>query len=149
MSFFQALRFGIRLLINKRAVPGVCAIIRNSKGEILLGKRKRNALVYPDFWGLPGGLIEYNETVEDAIRREIREETGVNSKVIKYGKPVSQLPSKNFPFHDIALVVYCTIKGKPLAKDETQEVGWFSPKEIKNMDLAYNHKKILKQEKIL
>jgi mutator protein MutT len=73
------LRLGMKLLFNKRVTPGVPAIIRNSKGEILLGKRDKNSLTYPDYWGLPGGLIEYGETVEQAIKRELKEELGVDS----------------------------------------------------------------------
>jgi 8-oxo-dGTP diphosphatase len=149
MSFLQSLRFGMRLLINKRTIAGACAIIKNSKGEILLGKRAKDSLTYPDFWGLPGGIIEYGETIKDTIKREIKEELGINSKFIRYGKPAVQLPAKDSPFHYLSIIAYCSVKEKPLAKDETSEVRWFKPKEIKNMKLAYNHKEILKNEKII
>ncbi len=51
---------------------GVSAIIENDKGEILLEKRHDNGM-----YCLPGGAIELNETVCDALRREIYEETGI------------------------------------------------------------------------
>ncbi len=51
---------------------GVCSIIENEKGEILLEKRHDNGM-----YCLPGGAIELNETVSDALRREIYEETGI------------------------------------------------------------------------
>ncbi len=143
------LRLGMQLLFGKRIVPGVPAIIRNSKGEILLGKRDKASFTYPNFWGLPGGLIEYGETVEEAIKRELKEELGVNSEFIKYGKPLMNLPTKEYPAQSLSVAVYCKIFGEPKPKDETSEVKWFKPKEIKDMKLAYNHKEILEEEGIL
>src|SRR5271157_2216223 len=138
----KAIRFGIKLLFNKRIIPGVPAIIRNSKGEILLGKRDKSMICYPDLWGLPGGAIEYKETVEQAIKRELKEELGVESEIIKYGKPIMNGPTKECPTHHLDVPVYCKIKGIPKPKDETSEVKWFKPKEIKNIELAYEHKKL-------
>ncbi len=143
------LKLGMNILFGKRVVPGVPAIIRNSKGEILLGKRRKDSFTYPDFWGLPGGLIEYGETVEQAIKRELHEELGVDSEFIKYGKPLMNLPTKDVPAQSLSVTVYCKILGEPKPEDETSEVRWFKPKEIKDMKLAYNHKEILENEGIL
>lgn len=141
----------MKLLFNKRVVPGVPAIIQNSKGEILLGKRNANMNNYPNFWGLPGGLIEYGETIEQAIKRELKEELGVDSEVIKYARPIMNLPTKEFHYQYLDTPVYCKILPDqiPVAKDETSEVKWFKPKEIKDMKLAYNHNKILEEEKLI
>ncbi len=51
------------------------AIIRNGKGEILFLRRNSNDSFYPNTWGLPGGKIESGETPEQAVRREVQEET--------------------------------------------------------------------------
>jgi ADP-ribose pyrophosphatase YjhB (NUDIX family) len=53
-------------------VPGVRAIILNEQGEVLLQRRSDN-----DFWGLPGGGVELDETVLEALRREVYEETRI------------------------------------------------------------------------
>lgn len=139
----------MRLLINKRIIPGVCAIIKNSKGEILLGKRDRKSITYPETWGLPGGLIEYGETAEQTIKRELKEEIGVDSEVIRYGKPSMDWPTKTSKTQGLSIPVYCKIRGTPRAMDETSEIKWFKPKEIKDMKLAYSHKEILEEEGIL
>lgn len=55
---------------------GTCAILTNSKGEVLLGKRKSSYKA--GTYGLPGGRVNPNETVEQAIIREVEEETGMN-----------------------------------------------------------------------
>lgn len=143
----EAMKILAQILKNKYIMAGAPAIIRNQKGEILLGKRDEHAPCYPSMWGLPGGMINYGESLEGAIKREVKEELGVEIRIIKYGKPCMHFPTKKCPLQTLDAPVYCKIKkGKPKPKDETTEVRWFSPKEIKNMELAYAHKKILQQE---
>ncbi len=55
---------------------GTCAIITNSKNQILLGKRKNSYKA--GLYGLPGGRIELNEPITAAIAREVKEETEIN-----------------------------------------------------------------------
>jgi len=146
-KFFMNLYF--KYFPIKFVILGVPGIIQNSRGEILLGKRSGTAPFYPLNWGLPGGLVDYGETLEQAIRREIKEEIEVDSKVIKHGKPFNDRPSKKSRLHAINIPMYCKIIGKPKVADETCEVRWFSPKEIRKMRLAYKHKEILKQEGLI
>jgi len=125
-------------------------IILNSKGEILLGKRDKFVL-YPLMWGLPGGIIEYKEKIEDSIKREIKEEIGVEIKIIKKSNNIYEsFPTKETKFHTINIPYFCKItKGIPKPKDETTDVKWFKPSNIKGMKLAYNHKQVLKGEGLL
>jgi 8-oxo-dGTP pyrophosphatase MutT (NUDIX family) len=53
-------------------VPGVAAVIRDPQGRILLQERSSG-----EGWSLPAGAIEPGERPEDAVRREVREETGI------------------------------------------------------------------------
>lgn len=146
----DTIRYGVKFIVGKRILSGVPAIIQNSKGEILMGKRTKKGLFYPNMWGLPGGLIEFGETIEQTIKRELKEELGVESKVVKYGKPIVQLPNKKTQTQYLSTPVYCKItSGTPRPKDETSEVKWFKPSEIKSMELAYNHKEILKNEGLI
>jgi len=141
--------FGLRFV-----TVGAAAIITNSRGEILLGKRSKNHPFYPGLWCLPGGIIEFGETLEQAIKREVKEEIGVKIKIIKNSKKVYEyLPikgkysKKKFKMHGYTLAIKCKmISGKPKPLDETSEVKWFKPSEIKKMKLAYNHNKILVEE---
>lgn len=133
------------------AKVGVSAIIHNKKGEILLEKRDSKVRFYPGYLGLPGGLVEFGETLEEALKREMKEELGVTIKLIKRVKKVYQeLPNKKYKnVHLIGFSYYCKIKGTPKAKDETKEVKWIKPSKIKKMKLAYNHEQILKDEKLI
>jgi len=138
----------IKWFKHKYVFTGVPVIIRNSKEEILLGKRTSKPIFYSGMWGLPGGMIEYGEKIEDAAKREIKEELGIKIKIIKRTKNVYEdFPKKACRFHLIDIPLYGKItKGTPKPKDETSEVKWFKPSEIKKMKLAYNHNEILKGE---
>ena len=57
---------------QKFIVPGARIIIENDKGEFLFITRKDNGRI-----GLPAGSLEENETIEDCIKREVKEETGL------------------------------------------------------------------------
>ncbi|HPD81990.1 MAG TPA: NUDIX hydrolase [Candidatus Pacearchaeota archaeon] len=130
---------------------GIPVIIMNSQGEILLGKRSKNVLTYPDTWGLPGGLLEYGEKIEDAAKREVKEELGIEINIIKRSKNIYEnIPNKECKFHSIDVPFYGKlVNGTLKPKDETKEVKWFKPSEIKNMKLAYSHKEILKGEGLI
>lgn len=55
--------------------PVVSAILTNGRGEVLLQLRDdRPGLLFPGHWTLPGGYVKVNESPDDAIRRELREE---------------------------------------------------------------------------
>ena len=132
-------------------IVGVPVIIKDSKRRVLLGKRKKNMYTYAGYWGLPGGLVAYGETLAEAAKREVEEEIGIKIKVTKMSKKIYEaFPDRHSLIHSIGIPFYGKImKGVPEPKEETDEVGWFTPKEIKKMRLAYNHKRVLKKEGIL
>ena len=135
---------------TKYVITAAPAIIVNKKGEILLGKRADNHIFYPSLWGLPGGMIEYKEHISDAVKREVKEEVSVAVVKIKRGKGIYEhFPNKECSFQMIDIPFFCEIKGKPKPKDETSEVKWFKPSEIRKMKLAYTHKEILKGEGLI
>jgi nucleoside triphosphatase len=53
------------------------ALVRNREGDYLLCKMPETRGVFPGQWGLPGGGVEPGETLEDSLRREVREEVGL------------------------------------------------------------------------
>ena len=61
----------------------VVAIVKNDRGEYLICKMPRDRGVFPGQWGLPGGGIEEGEKMEAALRRELREELGIEVTDIK------------------------------------------------------------------
>jgi len=147
----KILKTALKFFKNKYVFAGAPAIIQNSKKKILLGKRSIDSPFYSDTWGLPGGMIEYKEKIEDSVRRELKEELGIDIKIVKRANGIYEnFPNKKCNFHTIDIPYYAKIiKGIPKPKDETLDVRWFRPSEIKKMTLAYSHKEILKGEGLI
>jgi len=107
-------------------------------GNILLIKRGRDP--YKGFWAIPGGHVDFDETVEQAVRREVKEETGLTvSKLSLLG--IYSDPGRH-PKQVIAVAYKVETTGEPEAGDDAEEFAWFSPDKLPP-NLAFDHKKII------
>ena len=139
---------------NKNDHPwiGVDNIIINEKGEILLGKRSEQEKNFQGKWNLVSGMMEWGETVEEALKREAMEEIGVEVEVVKFTGRYYDAKDRHPTKTCIALPHLCKIvSGEPRVVDpeEIVEVKWFKPEEIREMELAYDHKKMLEDEGLI
>ena len=99
----------------------VSGVIPDDHGRVLLIRRRDN-----QHWEPPGGVLELAETIHDGLRREIREETGLD---IEPG-PLTGV-YKNMPRGIIALVFRCKITGGQLAvNDEVTAFHWADQADI-------------------
>lgn len=133
---------------TKRPYIGVDAIFVNEKGEILL--IHRTGKNFHGYWGLVSGMVEWNEEVKDALKREVLEEIGVEIESItyigKYYDRIGRHPSKTV----ICLPHLCKIKsGIPKAVSECDEVKWFKKEKIRTMQLSYDHKEMLEDLELI
>jgi 8-oxo-dGTP diphosphatase len=64
--------------LEKPYIISVYAILRNEKGEFLLLRRSENSHTNPGKWDLPGGKVNLEETLKEAVVREVWEETGIS-----------------------------------------------------------------------
>ena len=110
------------------------------KGKILLLKRALRPFL--GSWTLPGGHVEYGETVEKAIKREMKEELGVPIK-IKGLFGVYSNPKRDPRYHT-ASVVYLLgrIKGKVRINEESSEFRYFSLKNLPKK-IGFDHLEVL------
>jgi len=110
------------------------------KGKVLLIKRMRFPFV--GFWVLPGGHVEYGERVEEAIKREMKEELGVLVKIKKLFGVYSN-PKRDPRYHTVSLVYLLEKdKGKIRLNRESSKFKYFSLKNLPKK-IGFDHREIL------
>ena len=110
--------------------------------NFILIKRKNNP--YKDYWALPGGFVEYGESVENAAVREAKEETSIDVE-LKDLVNVYSNPDRDPRGHTISIAF--TAKGdfaSRRADDDASDIDIFSPEQLCEIDLAFDHEKIVK-----
>lgn len=114
-------------------------IIRNKPSDprIVLIKRKNP----PYGWALPGGFVEIGETVENAIIREVKEETSLNFTITDLCGVYSD-PKRDTRFHTVTIVFYGYAGGVLKANDDASEAKTFSIYHLPK-DIAFDHRDII------
>lgn len=119
----------------------VDVIIRLSGDRIILIRRGRSP--YRGSWAIPGGFVEYGETVEDAARREALEETGLDVE-IKDLLGVYSDPRRDPRGHTVSVCFTArAVSGEPEAGSDAADIGIFHIEDIDDLELAFDHRKIL------
>ncbi len=126
---------------------GIGAVIINKEGKLFLSKRGKKAQNERGKWEFPGGVVEFGETFEQAIKREIKEEFGIEIE------PVDELAVFNHILktehqHWVGVALICKLKsGEPkiLEPEKCEQIGWFDIQEIEKLNLAATAKFRLKQ----
>ena len=121
----------------KNPVPTVDAIVEIN-GRIVMVKRKNP----PYGWALPGGFVDYGESLEEAVVREVKEE--INLKVTRLTQfHTYSDPDRDPRFHTITTVFIVKATGSLKAGDDAKNVGVFAPDELPD-DIAFDHDRIIK-----
>jgi len=121
----------------RNPLPTVDVIIEVAGGVVLI-KRKNP----PPGWALPGGFVEYGESLEEAAIREAFEETGLTISLAKQLHTYSQ-PGRDPRFHTISTVFLATAQGVPTGGDDAAEAAIFDPNRLP--PLAFDHREILNE----
>jgi 8-oxo-dGTP diphosphatase len=96
----------------------------------------------PYGWAIPGGFVDYGESVETAAKREALEEISLEVELIEQFYVYSD-PQRDSRQHTISIVFIAIAKGEPKAADDAKNIGIFSPWEIPP-NLCFDHDLILK-----
>ncbi|MES2134211.1 MAG: NUDIX domain-containing protein [Bacteroidota bacterium] len=139
----------------QQILPAVAAAIFNDKGEVLLQKRKD-----VDQWAVISGHVEFGETIENAILREIEEETNVKATLVRFIGVYSSPDSQTYFYKDKTVQYITSYFEARLAEsipadfsnEETGELKFFSPdslpKNLAPMDKHWLSDALTKNEPI-
>lgn len=110
------------------------AIVHNEKGEVLLLK---HVLRPASGWGIPGGFLERNEQPENAIKRELKEETGLDIENVR------QIRTRTLPWRHLEVIFSASASGEPKVNAlEISDAGWFRIDSLPE-GIPYDHQQLL------
>jgi 8-oxo-dGTP diphosphatase len=119
---------------------GAGIILLNSKNEVLLLLRDNKPdIPFPNMWDIPGGKIEDNETPEQTVRREIKEEMEIDD--LGKIKLFNIFTSENIT--DYVFWKKINLMPEKIKLQEGQKIKYFSREQIKDIKLAFNYNEVL------
>ncbi|XOB46459.1 MAG: NUDIX hydrolase [Candidatus Nealsonbacteria bacterium] len=136
------------------------ALIFNERNEVLLLKHKKLGV-----WLYPGGHIAENETPDETLLREVKEETGLSVEILSnrdqslgnknvevlynpYAILCEFIPASGSPHYHIDMIYLGLVNGRrklQLNDKESEDIGWFSLDEIDKLPLFPNFRVLLKK----
>ncbi|MEK6791306.1 MAG: NUDIX hydrolase [Deltaproteobacteria bacterium] len=122
----------------RNPLPTVDVIIELGRGAIVLIERKNP----PYGWAIPGGFVDYGESLEMSAQREALEETGLDVRLLAQMRAYSE-PGRDPRFHTITMVFVAVADGAPKAGDDAKGVGVFTEETLPS-PIVFDHAKILK-----
>ena len=124
----------------RNPVPTVDIII-----EIEAGGEKKIVLIErrnpPAGWAIPGGFVDYGESLEQAARREAKEETGLEVTLVRQLHTYSD-PSRDERQHTISTVFIARAEGTPVGADDALRARLFSADALPS-PMAFDHARII------
>lgn len=128
---------GTELEFYHNPTPTVDIIIEVEEGGIILIMRKNE----PIGWAIPGGFVDYGESLEDAAIREAREETSLDVTLTGQLHTYSK-PDRDPRQHTISTVFTAEGRGNPRAADDAAEIGIFTEDTLPD-SIMFDHREIL------
>lgn len=120
----------------------VVPIARDDSSRFLLCRMAPDRGVFPGQWALPGGGVEPGERIEQALRREVREELSAEIRSLRPLTFKDAVLPKTLPsgevreLHMVFLIYECRLASSDLViNEEFSEYRWFSPAELATLDL--------------
>lgn len=125
----------------RNPVPTVDIIIEVTRPDGREGIVLIERINPPEGWALPGGFVDYGESLEEAAVREAREETALEVTLLRQLHTYSR-PDRDPRRHTISTVFVASARGTPEARDDARQIGVFTREEV-TFPLAFDHRRIL------
>jgi mutator protein MutT len=125
-------------------IPVVRALIENSEGRILLLRRAETAHGQGK-WCLPGGKIDYGQTVEAALAKEILEETSLQLLATDFFFFQNSLPLHPGGMHCINFYFHCRVSGDLKLNAESSAYAWIGPAEVGNYNIVFRNEEAIRR----
>jgi len=121
----------------ERPLIGVGAIILDGERLLLV---RRGSPPHEGDWSLPGGLLEAGERLEEAVRREVREETGLEVEVLSLAGVFERIvrdSEGNLEYHYVLLDYFCRLRGGSLrCGSDAAAAAWVQREELASYSLT-------------
>lgn len=122
----------------------VDAWVRDRRGRLLLVRR--GGPPFRGKWALPGGFCDVGETTEECCAREVEEETGIEVRVGRLLGVYSD-PKRDPRGHTVSVLYEARpLEGAARGGDDAAEARWFSKREVAELDLAFDHGEIVREQ---
>jgi mutator protein MutT len=114
--------------MNATVKVGVGVMVRNEKGEVLLGLRSKRAKNEAGKWTFPGGELEFGETLEECAKREAREEFGIEVRPVRLLRVIDHILKEEGQHWVNPIFEAAIVKGEPriMEPHKIEKMGWFS-----------------------
>ena len=146
MNFFKSLIYSppklwrvvktVLGIIFRHPITGTSIIATLSDGKIVLIRRSDDGC-----WALPGGMVDWGEDIPSVVRRELREETGLELVKIRRLVGVYSSPERDPRIHSICVVVEAEVEGEMNIQDhlEVLEIEAFPPTSLPLTPMSHDH----------
>ncbi len=122
------------------AVDAIIQVFEEDKFRGIVLIQRKNP---PYGWALPGGFVDYGESLEEAVVREIKEETGLDLLDIRQFHAYSS-PQRDPRRHVVSVVFIGNAFGLPVASDDAKDAKVYKLEELPWGELAFDHREILR-----
>jgi mutator protein MutT len=123
----------------------VAAVIFNDIGNVLLVERGRPPS--QGLWGLPGGLLDLGETLAEGVRREVKEECGVEiavGELIDVFEPIQRDVEDRVQYHYVVIDFLAHyISGEPRAEDDAAAIAWVAQGQLGDLAMSEKTRQVI------